>query len=180
MNARTETQEEPTRADLAPYNGEGTETILLVEDAGFVREVTCEVLRSAGYTVLTARNAMEAMHVYKACCAAVDLLLTDVILPGESGHVLAARLRRLDPGLKVLSVSGYGDQMGLREAGNGECLAKPYSTEVLLGTVRRLIDGETGIEGAGACGKRARRERTRTMRSERLEVRPAAGNGSHA
>jgi DNA-binding NtrC family response regulator len=153
MNTRTQTGEETSRAGHALYGGlPGTQTILLVEDERFVREVTGEVLRSAGYNVLTARNAAEAMREYEACCSPVELLLTDVILPGESGHALAARLRRVKPELKVLLVSGYGEQMGPRKAGNGECLAKPYSTGVLLGRVREVIDG--GESGGGAREQR--------------------------
>lgn len=117
-----------------------TQTILLVEDEAFVREVTGEVLRSAGYRVLTAKNATEAMQAYEVRGDEVDLLLSDVVLPGESGRVLAGKLRRENPWLKILLVTGYAEQMGLRDAMQEECLAKPFSTEVLLGGVRRLLD----------------------------------------
>lgn len=118
----------------------GAETILLVEDEAFVREVTCEVLRSAGYRVLAARNATEAIRTYDASRGEVELLLTDVVLPGETGLALAGRLRREDPELKVLLVTGYAEQMGRRDAKHEECLAKPFSTEVLLRSVRHLLD----------------------------------------
>ena len=120
----------------------GAETILLVEDEAFVREVTCEVLGSAGYRVLTAKNAVEAAREYYHACGEVDLLLTDVILPGETGRVLAARLRLENPGLKVLLVTGYVAQMEVSEAGYEECLAKPFSTGVLLRRVRQVMDCE--------------------------------------
>jgi len=84
----------------------GAETILFVEDEVFVREVTGEVLRSAGYHVLTAKNSVEALRVYQGNRAAVDLLLTDIVLPGETGLVLAGRLRRENPELRVLFVTG--------------------------------------------------------------------------
>ena len=116
------------------------ETILFVEDEAFVREVTGEVLRSAGYRVLTAKNATEATGVYDQRRGEVELLLTDVVLPGETGRALAGRLRRENPGLKVLLVTGYAEQMGLREAMREECLAKPFSTEVLLRRVRQVLD----------------------------------------
>jgi CheY-like chemotaxis protein len=115
-------------------------TILLVEDEAFVREVTCEVLRSAGYRVLTAKNAGEAMGIYEARGDEVELLLSDVVLPGESGRVLAAKLRRENPWLRILLVTGYAEQMGPRGTMQEECLAKPFSTEVLLGRVRQLLD----------------------------------------
>lgn len=117
-----------------------TQTILLVEDEAFVREVTGEVLRSAGYRVLTAKNAAEAMRIYEARGDEVELLLSDVVLPGESGRVLAERLRRENPWLKILLVTGYAEHMGPRDTLQEECLAKPFSTEVLLGRVRQLLD----------------------------------------
>lgn len=121
------------------------ETILLVEDEAFVREVTGEVLRSAGYEVLIAKNAAEAAGVYARRRGGVELLLSDVVLPGENGRVLARRLRRENPELKVLLVSGYAEQMGLREEQEEEeCLAKPFSTEVLLRRVREMLD-HTGL-----------------------------------
>jgi len=139
------------------------ETILLVEDEAFVREVTCEVLRSAGYRVLTAANAREAGCIYDARRREVELLLADVLLPGETGHALAGRLRREDPGLKVLLVTGYAEHMVLREAMPEEFLAKPFSTEVLLGRVRQLLDGGRVRTAADdplrrACGNGLRSE----------------------
>ena len=118
----------------------GAETILFVEDEAFVREVTCEVLQSAGYRVLTAKNAAEAIRLYDQSRGEVELLLSDVVLPGETGWWLACRLRRERPLLKVLLVTGYAEQMGLREAKPEECLAKPFSTESLLRRVRQLLD----------------------------------------
>src|SRR5271165_6379213 len=121
------------------------ETILLVEDEAFVREVTGEVLRSAGYEVLIARNAAEAAGVYAGRRGGVELLLSDVVLPGENGRVLARRLRRENPELKVLLVTGYAEHMGLQEVQEEEeCLAKPFSTEVLLRRVRQMLD-RTGL-----------------------------------
>ena len=134
----------------------GTQTILYVEDEAFVREVTGEVLRAAGYRVHTAKNAAEAIRVFEAHGDEVELLLSDVVLPGESGRVLAAKLRRENPWLKVLLVTGYAEEMGERGTMREECLAKPFSTEVLLGRVRQMLDG-VGLMGADyqlthACG----------------------------
>ena len=137
----TETPDEASRwcrgADVETLAGE---TILFVEDEAFVREVTSEVLQSAGYRVLAAKNAVEAQCIYDARHKDVGLLLTDVVLPGETGRALAGRLRRGNPRLKVLLVTGYVEQMGLQEAMPEECLAKPFSTEVLLRRVRQLLD----------------------------------------
>jgi len=119
----------------------GAETILFVEDEAFVREVAGEVLRSAGYRVLIAKDAAAAAHTYDLQGGDVDLLLTDVVLPGESGRALAGRLRRANPGLKVLLVTGYAEQMGMQKSGtDGACLAKPFSVAALLRTVRQVLD----------------------------------------
>ncbi len=135
----------------------GAATILYVEDEAFVREVTCEVLRSAGYRVLSARNAAEATRMYEKTGQGVELLLSDVVLPGESGLVFAGKLRRENPELKILLVTGYPEQMGVRGATCAECLAKPFSSEVLLQRVGRLLDRvEVPIPGepllTHACG----------------------------
>ncbi|HXY78112.1 MAG TPA: response regulator [Candidatus Acidoferrales bacterium] len=120
----------------------GRETILLVEDETFVREVASEVLQSAGYRVLTAKNAAEAARTYDSQSGEVDLLLTDVVLPGESGRALAERLQQASPRLNVLLVTGYAKQMGLEGAGTVACLAKPFSVGVLLEKVREVLDRE--------------------------------------
>ena len=117
------------------------ETILLVEDEAFVREVTAEVLRSAGYQVVTAKNAAEAVRLYDMRRGAVELLVTDVVLPGETGRSLSRRLQWKNPGLKILLVSGYAEQLDLLGAKQEEFLAKPFSTEVLLRKVRQLLHG---------------------------------------
>jgi two-component system cell cycle sensor histidine kinase/response regulator CckA len=84
----------------------GARTILFVEGKAFVRNVTGEVLPSARYKVLTANNADEALAAYRKPAGAVDLLLTNVILPGETGSILARKLEREDPELKVLFITG--------------------------------------------------------------------------
>jgi len=117
----------------------GEETILLVEDEAFVREVTGEVLRSAGYRVLMAKNAAEGARLFDMHRAEIELLVTDVVLPGESGRALSRRLRDANPELKTLLVTGYAEQLGLLEAEPEEFLAKPFSTEVLLRRVRQLL-----------------------------------------
>jgi len=118
----------------------GGETILLVEDETFVREVTGEILRAAGYRVLTATNAAAAARTYDLEGGDVDLLLTDVVLPGESGAVLAERLKRTSPELKILMITGYAQQVARTEAVTGTCLAKPFSGEVLLKRIRHTLD----------------------------------------
>lgn len=88
-----------------PPRGHGT--ILLVEDETLLREVTCEILESAGYRVLKTRNAAEAISTFGEYKAIVRLLLTDVVLPGQNGRDLANDLRAVCPKLSVLFISGY-------------------------------------------------------------------------
>ena len=126
------------------------ETILFVEDEAFVREVAGEVLRSAGYQVLIAKDAATAACAYDLQCGDVDLLLTDVVLPGENGHALARKLRRTSPELKVLLISGYAEQMEPQET--GACLGKPFSGAVLLRRVRQALDGGGMPDGGRRSG----------------------------
>jgi DNA-binding NtrC family response regulator len=120
----------------------GTETILFVEDQSFVREVTAKILLSAGYNVLVAKSATEASRAYELASGAVELLLTDVILPGENGRELAREFRRQNPLLCVLLISGYAEQMVKSETESefGGCLPKPFSIRTLLQRVREVLD----------------------------------------
>jgi CheY-like chemotaxis protein len=120
----------------------GTETILLVEDEAFVREVTHEVLKAAGYRVVAAKNAKEAL-AERERMSQVDLLLTDVVLPGASGRALASDLRSRQPSLAVLFVSGYAVQLAEIEVAQPAeaCLPKPFSAVVLLRKLRQMLNG---------------------------------------
>jgi two-component system, cell cycle sensor histidine kinase and response regulator CckA len=118
----------------------GSETILLVEDEAFVRDVTREVLLAAGYTVLTSRTAAEALSIFAGHHREVDLLVTDIVLPGETGRTLARGLRLHNPDLAVLFITGYAEQMNVGEAERADSLAKPFSTGVLLRRIKELLD----------------------------------------
>lgn len=124
---------------FVPVQG-GGETILFVEDEAFVRNVTGEVLCSAGYTVLTARTAAEGLVKYDELRGRVDLLLTDVILPGETGRTLARKLQLQNPALSVLFITGYPEQMSAHGPERAEFLAKPFSSGLLLRRVREQLD----------------------------------------
>jgi CheY-like chemotaxis protein len=116
------------------------ETVLLVEDEPFVRDVTCAVLRAAGYRVWPAQNSADAKRLFDAQGDAVDLLITDIVLPGETGFVLARKLRNTRPLLKILFVTGYAQHMSLPEGENDRCLAKPFSQTALLRNMREMLD----------------------------------------
>ncbi|MGB8061589.1 MAG: response regulator [Candidatus Sulfotelmatobacter sp.] len=116
------------------------ETILLVEDEAFVRDVTREILQSAGYRVLTAGDGATAKRLYDEFGPEVDLLLTDMTLPGENGGELAARMRRQNPGLRGLFVTGYPDQIVVLKDAGEAYLLKPFCSEVLLRKVAELMN----------------------------------------
>jgi two-component system, cell cycle sensor histidine kinase and response regulator CckA len=120
----------------------GKETILLAEDEAFVRKATGEVLESAGYKVVIAGSAAQALEVHRRCSEQVDLLLADLVMPGISGHELANELVALCPQLRVLLMSGYAEQLALCQLSSygKKYLAKPFSVPVLLRRVRQVLD----------------------------------------
>jgi two-component system cell cycle sensor histidine kinase/response regulator CckA len=116
----------------APTPGErATGTVLLVEDDAAVRSLTRQLLVARGYTVLEADNGVRALQLAADHRGAIDLLLTDVIMPELGGPQLFARLGVLHPGLKVVYMSGFADV----ETGGAAFLAKPFSGARLLSTV---------------------------------------------
>jgi len=112
-----------------------------VEDEAFVRHVVCEVLGMAGYCVLKARDASEAMQLVEQEGQGVRLLVTDVVLPGASGCALAGNLANLCPGLRAIFISGYPEAALPKQGPNGHYyLAKPFSAESLLRIVRTALE----------------------------------------
>jgi DNA-binding NtrC family response regulator len=99
------------------------------------------VLSNAGFTVLEAWNASEALRVAAEHRGRIDLLLTDVILPGKSGNELATSLADLRPAMKVLYMSGYTDDAIVRHnvSAGMPLLNKPFKPDDMLDAVRRLI-----------------------------------------
>lgn len=132
-------------------------SILVVEDESFVREVTREILLAAGYRVFAATNAIEAVQTYEQHRSEIDLVITDLVLPGETGRSLAVRLQRQNPGLRVLIMSGYQGQLGFEAVPDRDFLVKPFSSNMLLDRVRLRLDcptvlGDSGETFTQACG----------------------------
>jgi two-component system, cell cycle sensor histidine kinase and response regulator CckA len=123
---------EPTR---------GSETILLVEDEQAVRSVASRILMNQGYQVLAACNADEALTLAHRVDGAIDLVLTDLVMPEMGGHALVDRLLTKWPQMKVLFMSGYaeGDKLRLEDTGHS-FLQKPFSAESLTLHVREVLD----------------------------------------
>ncbi|MDE3157063.1 MAG: response regulator [Acidobacteriota bacterium] len=135
------------RARLRKSPAGAAPTIMLVEDEDSVRELVREILQRQGYTVLEAETAEQALAVIASHTGRLDLLLTDVVMPGMSGVALADRLRETHPGLGALYMSGYVDQ-SLTDFGDParatRFLQKPFTLEALLRSVRAALEGEPG------------------------------------
>ena len=120
----------------------GTETILVVEDDGSLRKLTVALLQDSGYRVLEADNGQSAIDLVENSAASFDLLLTDVLMPAMSGVELSARLRKTQPGLKVLLMTGYaGDLIALYRGGESELalIEKPFTRHGLLSKIRSVL-----------------------------------------
>jgi len=123
----------------------GRRTILLVEDEPFVREATCSILQGAGFEVLPAEDAQAAMEVYEQCGHRVDLVMTDMVLPGRTGQQLGQDVRERSPGVAVLVTSGYGEAQYETESPEEHTyfLAKPYSRRALVEKIETIL--KTGL-----------------------------------
>lgn len=163
---RPDTPAEVAESQEAVPRG-GFETVLVVEDDPSVREVVTQFLRGAAYHVLEARDSEEAVAIAQRDPRTVDLLVTDIVLPGMSGPELAGRLRDHAPQMRTLFISGYP-----ADAVDGErpraFLAKPFSRAAFLQAVRRALRAprHRDIHGDEAAGRLSDRER------EISEIRP--------
>ena len=124
-------------------------TLLLVEDDPILRSVSQRALESEGYTVLTAEDGFDAVAVAETFSGTIDLMITDVVLPGLNGRALAARLRERRPRLEVLYMTGYTDDEILRRGlidDQANLLDKPFNATQLVHAARRAIrSGDTTI-----------------------------------
>jgi CheY-like chemotaxis protein len=120
----------------------GRQTILLVEDQPGVRELSASILKGVGYAVLEADGGAEALAVAAAHPGEIDILVSDVVMPGMTGPQLARELRALRPMVKVLYMTGYATeaQMGAAMAGeNVHQLSKPFTPAALAAKVREVL-----------------------------------------
>jgi signal transduction histidine kinase/CheY-like chemotaxis protein len=133
----------PPPADTFEAIPRGTETILLVDDEPLVRESTRRMLSSLGYSVITAKNSEQALSIASERLDDIDLVISDVIMPGMNGLELARELSRLRPGITVLFVSGYTAGV-LAERGvlkeSVSFLQKPIAMETLAPRLRLLLE----------------------------------------
>jgi PAS domain S-box-containing protein len=120
----------------------GTETVLLTEDEQDVREIAKEFLESGGYKVVEANDAAEAVQLARQHSGAIDLLVTDMVMPGMTGQELAVQLQREYPGLCIVFMSGYSEHAATEMANADPTvrfLSKPFSRGALLRMVREIL-----------------------------------------
>ena len=141
-------------APVPPAPITGTGTVMVVEDEASVRGIVRTVLGNAGYNVMEAGSGAEALHIAREHRGSIDILVTDVILPGCSGPQLALQCRQRWPDLPVLFLSGYGDekvgQTGLSDA-NTAFLQKPFTHSTLCAKLRELTDDAVRCDAEQTC-----------------------------
>ena len=129
-------------SEPAPARDQANATILVVEDADDLREITELILTRNGYRVITAANGPEALEVVKQRGGAIDLLLTDVVMPLMQGRELAQQVEAMQPGVRVLFMSGYAQPIlgvgGALEDGV-LLLEKPFTEPALLAKVEEAL-----------------------------------------
>ncbi|MDY6881223.1 MAG: ATP-binding protein [Desulfatiglans sp.] len=125
----------------------GTETILVVDDEETNIDVILRLLQALGYQVVTAMNGEKALAVFESLMGSVDLVILDLIMPGMGGAQVCERLRKIDPNVKVLFMSGCEtafEDFGLNEEDPKHYIQKPFRVGGLSRKVRELIDTEKG------------------------------------
>lgn len=149
---RTEEVLDPAVAAHGNRTAGGSETILLVEDQAMLRELAQTMLEQDGYAVLTAEESTQALDIARTYPGTIDLLITDVILPGMNGQVLAEHFGKARRGVKVLFVSGYAESIianhGKLNSGAG-FLGKPFTRDELRSKVREILNQPDEIERVG-------------------------------
>ena len=148
MGAPAATGQGATAAGTATVRPEtirrGSGTILVAEDVGVLRAIAERILTVGGYEVLTASDGSKALEVAARFSGRIDVLFTDLVMPGMGGAELGAALRESRPEIKVLCTSGYSDEESLRRGIGREWdafLPKPYTRETVLPAIAALLDG---------------------------------------
>ena len=143
QTAETARIAEPARTAETPKKAQPT--ILVVEDEDALRELTCRVVRNAGYQVIAAADGAEALKAWKENQSKIDLLFTDIVMPnGISGRELARKLRAEKSDLKIFFTSGYSAELAAKDsllAEGHNFLAKPFSPKVLLQALSECLSG---------------------------------------
>ncbi len=137
-----ETAESPRPPQMLERETDGRERILVVDDETVVRNLAERILSRAGYKVFTCENGAEAADFYRTAHASIDAVILDMIMPRLNGIDTLAELRRVNPDVKVVFLSGYAENIGdtLREYGAAGFIQKPFQMQELLEGIRRVLD----------------------------------------
>jgi CheY-like chemotaxis protein len=137
-------EESPAPGDAEP-TARGGATVLLVEDELALRDLVLDTLSEAGYTVIAAAGAEEALDRAASHRGPIDVLLTDVIMPGISGPALARRLQELRPETRVVFMSGYtANTLGQQGVSEQDVLEKPFSPAALVRKLESVLKNRAG------------------------------------
>ena len=137
---------EPEVEDSGIMPAFGTETVLLVDDEEFVRELGARILTKHGYTVLQAVNGREALDLFKKERSRISLVILDLIMPEMGGTECLKELLKIDPQVNVLVASGFSADASVKETiqmGAKGFVSKPFRVKELLRDVRRVLDEGT-------------------------------------
>jgi PAS domain S-box-containing protein len=140
---RVDEEASPAHKPTAVRLAHGSETVLLIEDDGALRDVVCEILEGAGYTVLVADGGAKALQIADEYTGAIQLIVTDVIMPGLSGRHAAEKIKSARSEVEILFISGYTSEAIAKHgvlAPGAKFLSKPFTTEDLLRKIRDVLD----------------------------------------
>jgi CheY-like chemotaxis protein len=140
---KDEAQTDPVKAMK-----KGSETILLVDDEDYIRDLGNQILSKFGYSILMAENGQVALDMYRSLWKSIDLVLLDLIMPGISGTECLKELRTINPDVKVVVISGYspdGSTDELFQLGARGFISKPYQMTQMLQVTREVLDSPTEL-----------------------------------
>jgi two-component system cell cycle sensor histidine kinase/response regulator CckA len=135
----------------APSDVTGQDTILLVEDEDAVRSFAARALRLRGYTVIEASGGEAALDIVRSCEGAIDLLITDVVMPNMDGPTLVRAARQIRPEMRIIFMSGYAEDAFRRNEEKVEdlhFLPKPFGLKQLVAKVKEVLSGDSPPSGA--------------------------------
>lgn len=128
----------PPKTESPAEIPKGSETVLIIDDDASVLEFACELLSSRGFKTLCLDSSLEGFNLYKKKRNEIDLVITDLMMPGMDGVQLAKKIRELNPGAKIISITGFNEYQ--EETSSNAFLRKPFSGSKLLTTVREVLD----------------------------------------
>ena len=151
--AETSAAEQPAKSAGQDRDLSGTATVLLVEDEDAVRMGGVRALTSRGYTVKEAASGAEALDIFNESGGAIDIIVSDVVMPEMDGPTLLGEVRKIQPDIKFIFVSGYAEDAfakNLPEDATFGFLPKPFSLKQLAATVKEVLESDKETDGPDA------------------------------